>query len=175
MLIVVDLQSGIYKFPGLYKKEELIQNTKELITEFRNKNVPVIFLKQNGVKGHCLEKGTEGWEIIEDIKPEKNDLVIEKSQSSGFHDTNLAEVLENIKPEKVFLVGIQTEACFDSTFRHGVALGINIFPVKDMHSTWPSMGLTAKEIINHHNNIFENYFERLINKSELVNLLKNDF
>lgn len=59
---------------------------------------------------HCLS-GTEGANIIEELKPLKNDLIIHKRRYSGFFQTDLDISLREEGIMELELVGVCTNIC----------------------------------------------------------------
>ncbi len=63
---------------------------------------------------HCV-KGTRGAEIIDELKPEADDIIIEKTRFSAFYGTGLDETLKELAPETVFVAGVCTSICVMDT------------------------------------------------------------
>ncbi|MFZ5998558.1 MAG: cysteine hydrolase family protein [Nitrospirota bacterium] len=56
-------------------------------------------------------KGTEGAQVIEALKPERDDIIIEKTTYSGFYQTRLEETLKQFGIEHLILTGCVTHIC----------------------------------------------------------------
>lgn len=71
---------------------------------------------------HCIE-GTWGAQIIDELTPETNDLVVTKRRFSGFFNTDLDLTLKDMQVETVIAMGVVTNICVRSTvhdaFFHG--------------------------------------------------------
>lgn len=71
---------------------------------------------------HCIE-GTWGAQIIDELTPEANDLVVTKRRFSGFFNTDLDLTLKDMQVETVIAMGVVTNICVRSTvhdaFFHG--------------------------------------------------------
>ena len=63
---------------------------------------------------HSL-KGTWGNEIIAELTPEEEDIVIEKRRYSGFFETALSDLLKKYDTEEVEVVGVCTNICVMDT------------------------------------------------------------
>jgi nicotinamidase-related amidase len=61
--------------------------------------------------------GTWGAEIVTELQPDKQDVVLEKFRSSALHATSLDEVLRARGVQTVVVVGCTTEGCVESTVR----------------------------------------------------------
>lgn len=151
-LLVIDVQNGMFlEGEEVFNGNRLLQGIKELIKQVRSANMPVLYIQHNESAGYPLENGTHGWEIHSDISPEEGDIIIQKTTPDSFLKTTLEQELKGKKIEHLYLVGIQTEVCVDTTCRSAFSKGYKVTLVSDLHSTWPGNGLTAQQIINHHN------------------------
>lgn len=80
-------------------------------------------------------EGHHGWEIIKELTPQKNDIVIKKSTSSFFVGTMLEPVLRAKGIETMILTGVATEHGLDTTARHATCLGfIPVIPEDAVYS-----------------------------------------
>jgi ureidoacrylate peracid hydrolase len=70
-----------------------------------------------------------GWgaEIIEELEPQKGDLVIRKQRYDGFIGTNLDIVLRTFGLKYLLFAGTATNICVESTIRH--AFFLDFFPI----------------------------------------------
>ncbi|MEJ2050797.1 MAG: cysteine hydrolase, partial [Calditrichota bacterium] len=60
---------------------------------------------------HCV-KGTSGWEIIDELKPQSGDLICQKNRYDGFYGTWLDHFLGRIwKIEHLVIVGTVSNIC----------------------------------------------------------------
>ena len=64
---------------------------------------------------HCLD-GTWGWQIIEELQPQEDELVCRKNRYDGFYGTWLDHFLKNIwKVENIVIVGTVSNICVAHT------------------------------------------------------------
>lgn len=56
-------------------------------------------------------KGTTGAEVVKELRPEKGDIIIEKTTYSGFYKTRLDETLKNLGIDSLRLTGCVTHIC----------------------------------------------------------------
>lgn len=75
--------------------------------------------------------GTKGAEIIDELKPQKGDAIIEKTSYSGFYNTMLAETLEKSGIENLRLTGCVTHICIMFTASDAVLRGYTVSVVED--------------------------------------------
>jgi ureidoacrylate peracid hydrolase len=71
--------------------------------------------------------GTWGAEIIEELKPKAEDLVVKKQKYDGFLGTNLEILLGTYRIKYLVFVGTATNVCVESTLRH--AFFLDYFPI----------------------------------------------
>jgi ureidoacrylate peracid hydrolase len=84
------------------------------------------------VDSKSFRKGSWGSEIIEELKPEPQDIVIEgKRGLDGFASTNLDFVLRSRGITNIALGGFLTNCCVESTMRTGYEKGYNVVTLKD--------------------------------------------
>ena len=69
------------------------------------------------VRDKCIIAGTWGFEIIDDLKPEPGDLVVQKPRYSGFAGTNLEALLHGLDIQHLIFTGVATNVCVESTAR----------------------------------------------------------
>ena len=69
------------------------------------------------LKGKLLVEGTWDFEIVRELTPQPNDLVVLKTRYSGFAGTTLDSVLRAREIRYLFFVGIATNVCVESTLR----------------------------------------------------------
>ncbi|TET44058.1 cysteine hydrolase [Candidatus Aerophobetes bacterium] len=59
---------------------------------------------------HALQ-GTRGGEVIEELKPGREDFIVHKRRYSGFLGSDLELLLRELKVEKIYITGILTNIC----------------------------------------------------------------
>lgn len=128
------------------KAKRIIEVDKKVIEAFRRKQIKVIYLrmtygpdladsggpdspnywKQGGLlamrrhpelKGKFLTLGTWDWEIVGELKPEPEEIVVNKSRYSGFVNTELDDVLKKNNIKCLVFIGLFTNVCVESTLR----------------------------------------------------------
>lgn len=72
--------------------------------------------------GRLLAKGTWDYEIVDELKPRKGDLIVPKTRYSAFFNTNLDSLLRARGIRHLVFVGIATNVCVESTLRDGFHL-----------------------------------------------------
>lgn len=149
-LLLIDLQNeeGTSEIANI---EEIIQNTRKMIETCRKKDIPVIYTRHinqgNGIglanKEPVNEKGepiyyhsdTNKIEIIEQIKPDAKDIVIDKYRYSGFYESNLELMLKSLGVKHLIVGGVLTDCCVMSTVVDAYYRDYQVNLVKDMCGT----------------------------------------
>lgn len=71
----------------------------------------------NGSKGRILIRDTWGTEIVSELKPQSDDIVIYKTRFSGFYQTSLDSILKKLNITYLIVTGCTTSVCVESTVR----------------------------------------------------------
>lgn len=145
-LVLIDLQKES-NF-GLQEMEQVITNSKDLIDNCRNVNIPIIYTRQiNRADGIALSKGeplnedgtpfyytsnSRSIEVFDEIKPQENDIIIDKYRWSAFYGTSLDLTLKSLGVKQLIIGGVVTDGClmtsvFDAYFRD-----YNVHLIKDI-------------------------------------------
>ena len=125
----------------------VIPNIKNLISFLRNKNVENIFAriachkesgldrslsqKKPGFNYLLLPKNTPSSQIVDEINPQSDDIVLTKTTDSALTGTNLRLLLSNIGIKNVVCSGIFTDQCVSSTVRSLADESFNVIVVED--------------------------------------------
>ena len=84
------------------------------------------------VESNAFVKGSWGAEIIDELAPEKTDIVVEgKRGLDTFASTNLDFILRSRGIRNVALGGFLTNCCVESTMRSAYEKGFNVFTLTD--------------------------------------------
>ena len=84
------------------------------------------------VDSKSFRKGTWGAEIVDALKPQSGDIVVEgKRGLCGFASTNLDFILRSRGITNIALGGFLTNCCVESTMRTGYEKGYNVITLKD--------------------------------------------
>lgn len=85
----------------------------------------------NGPLGRFLLRGELGWDIIPELTPRPEDIVIDKSGYSAFHATDLEQVLRVRGMRRLILCGVTTDVCVHSTLRSAIDIGFECLVIED--------------------------------------------
>ncbi|GGB63683.1 cysteine hydrolase [Roseibium aquae] len=84
-----------------------------------------------GPLGRFLVRGEPGWDIIPQLSPGNNDIVIDKPGYSAFHATDLEQILRVHGVRCLVLCGVTTDVCVHSTLRAAIDLGFDCLVLED--------------------------------------------
>ncbi len=146
-LLVIDMQNYFLDIT-----HDILGNVKRLITAFRKRKLPVVFTqhthKNIEVDGGLLVQwwgresmevfspGKWEWEIINEIKPLPNEIVInDKTRYSAFYKTSLEAILRKEKVEEIVICGVMTNYCCETTARDAFNRDFKVFFVEDATAT----------------------------------------
>ena len=122
-VIVVDMQNDFVRKGGsllVPAAMETVENIRNLLEKARKAGVKTIYTQDTQIENdpefdiwprHCV-KGTSGWEIIDELKPQSRDLICQKNRYDGFYGTWLDHFLGRIwKIEHLVIVGTVSNIC----------------------------------------------------------------
>ena len=128
VLIVIDMLNDFLASWDPGRRKELVQSINKLVTTFRNRSLPIIWIRQEfepdlgdafpemKAKGiHTAIKGTPGCEIVSDLVVAPSDTMLVKKRYSSFFGTDLDAQLALLKADCIILAGINTHACIRTT------------------------------------------------------------
>jgi ureidoacrylate peracid hydrolase len=154
-LLVIDLQKGHYDEDRMGPDPEhsylrnrieysVIPNGQRLIAACRAAGAEVMYtviecLTLDGrdrsldykISGLFAAKGSREAEVIDELAPLDNEIVIPKTSSSLFNSTNFEYVLRNLGVEYLMVMGMITDQCVETTVRDGCDRGFLMTLVED--------------------------------------------
>lgn len=138
-LLIVDMLHDFVdgKF-GSVGARKIVPKIRELAEKFREEGF-VLYLKDSHKKddpelrvwGEHAMKGSYSSEIIEELRPSRDDIIIEKNTYDGFLFTNLEKILRERNVESLYICGVATDICVLHTAFGGFARGFKINIIED--------------------------------------------
>ena len=126
----------------------VIPNQVKIISLARKLNIEVMHtviesLTQDGrdrsidhrLSGMNVPKGAEGAEVIDEIRPVVDEIIIPKTSSGVFNSTNIDYVLRNLDIRFLIIFGIVTDQCVDMAVRDAADRGYLVTMVSDASTT----------------------------------------
>ena len=125
-IIVVDMLKDAFKrkdLPATHEYLKILPKIKELLEEARKLRIPIIFACDSFLENDFIFKGkhsysirgTEGAEVVEDLRPRKEDQILLKRRFSAFFKTDLDQTLRLLGADTVVITGINTHVCVYAT------------------------------------------------------------
>ena len=157
----------------------VIPNQVKIISLARKLNIEVMHtviesLTQDGrdrsidhrLSGMNVPKGAKGAEVIDEIRPIADEIIIPKTSSGVFNSTNIDYVLRNLDIRFLIIFGIVTDQCVDMAVRDAADRGYLVTMVSDASTT------TTSERHKNALNAFSGYC-RIMSTNDLLVELKN--
>jgi nicotinamidase-related amidase len=156
-LLIIDMQKGCFTEESpKFDSDGVIERINLLAQKFRDLDAPVIFIQQDSSKWNRLIPNTSEWEILSNLQVGNNDISINKTANDAFYQSNLHSLLNDLKIKEIFITGFATEFCVDATIQSALIKDFDITVVKNGHTTGDKLHITAKQIIEHHNWVWQN-------------------
>lgn len=143
-ILVMDmLNDFIYGRLKSVRARKIIPKIKYLLDFARKKNIPVFYCNDEHllsdpeirVWGAHAMKGTKGADVIQDIKPTYNDLMIPKRGYSAFDKSRLEKALKSTYngkgPTTIIMTGIHTHICIKHSTYDAFARGYDTIIAED--------------------------------------------
>jgi nicotinamidase-related amidase len=146
-VIVVDMQNDFVKPQGslmVPDAQGTVPNIQRLLENARSHDVKIAYTQDSQVENdpefdiwpEHVRIGTWGWEIIDDLKPQPDDLICAKNRYDGFYESWLDHFVSRIwKVENVVIVGTVASICVLHTAASAA--------LRWLHVTMPADGISA--------------------------------
>ena len=126
-----------------------IPGCRRLIDAAHREEIPVVYLRyvyrpdyrDGGIlirevwpalkDANYVAAGTWEAEMVDELTPAEGDFVVEKSRYSGFYATRLETVLRSLGAKTLYMCGVGTRHCVESTARDAHMRDYRVFIVAD--------------------------------------------
>jgi nicotinamidase/pyrazinamidase len=147
-VVVVDMLKDNFKGPAdhpiMQSFKAIVPKTQFLLREARALNGVIVFacdsyfredfLFKGKMPAHAV-RGTEGAEVIEELRPEPGDLVLPKRRFSAFFKTDLDITLRTLGVDTIAVTGLATEVCVLATAMDGLCNDLYSVIISDCCAT----------------------------------------
>jgi len=159
----------------------VIPNTRHLIGVMRAAGGKVIYITIGAALPDCSDapvhmraffqsvgnyEGQREHRIIEELTPEPGDPIVRKTSIGAFASTGLDHLLRSLDREHLFLTGVSTNMCVETTAREAADRGYAVTLVEDACAT------THKELHEGTMRNFARFFGRVRSTEDVVRLLR---
>ncbi|MHA2429447.1 MAG: cysteine hydrolase family protein [Promethearchaeota archaeon] len=151
--------SGLIQYFVKQVEDVVNPNISRLLEFFRTNKIPIYYTKfacrrddckdyaenirainqlsDNAIGKHVFPSVQDPLaDIIPELKPEDEDMIILKTTNGTFSSTDLEHQLRNLGVNTVIITGVVTHICVENTARIAFDLGFNVFLVSDACAGW---------------------------------------
>ena len=151
-LLIIDMQLGSFRPYSLrHDTMGVIGRINELSQRFRDNGDLVIFIQHDGSKENAFVPGTPDWAILPELIRQPADTTSTKTANDAFYRTVLHDTLQQHNVTELYITGCATDFCVDSTIKSALSKDYNITVVANGHTTANRPQITAEQVINHYN------------------------
>ena len=134
-LLVIDMQAGIFRMKQpVYEAEALIQAVSNAVDSARSEGLPVIYTRHENTS--FLKSGTDAWQIIPEITPRQEDVILSKRHPSVFRDTPLEDLLRDRGITRLRICGLISNGCVKDACLEALHKGYQVTLLANGHSTF---------------------------------------
>lgn len=137
-LLVIDVQNEYFtgRLPVTFPQGSL-ENIKKAMDQAFISHVPVAVIQHTSPapEAATFRKGTQGWELHDEIKSRPHDILVEKTLPGSFTGTGLEQWLKDQNVTTVTIAGYMTQMCCDTTARQAFHLGYAVNFLSDATGT----------------------------------------
>ncbi len=177
-------QKEAIRWEPFYKRidEVIIPNNQKLLKFFRDNNLEVCFAKiqcqkkdgsdrsldqkATGYNELLLPPGDPLAEIVPELKPQEDEIVVQKTTDSAIAGTALSLWLRNMGIDTVVCTGVLTDQCVSGTVRSLADESFKVWLIED------ACMASTMELQEHELTVLNNIYCHVINTEELINAIK---
>jgi nicotinamidase-related amidase len=125
-----------------------VDNSAKILKACRAKGIDVVHVhleaptknpmhtaKVNRKIGLIVPPASEECESLTQVKPQPDELIVNKTNGGAFTGTNLDFILRNMDIQSLIIVGFLTDECVAATAYHASDLGYDVLLVRDATAT----------------------------------------
>lgn len=139
---------GDYRFDRI--ERSVLPNSLRLLERFRAAERPVLYVTIGAARPDALDAplhmrglftatanhvGSREHEILDDIKPLPGEHVLRKTTIGAFASTGIDSLLRALRCEQLYLAGVSTNMCVETTAREAADRGYAVTLVEDACGT----------------------------------------
>jgi nicotinamidase-related amidase len=128
----------------------VVPNTKRLLDGFRSSGAEVVYITIGATKADCSDApphmkklfqsldnfvGSREHEIIEELKPQPDEIVINKTSIGAFASTGMDHILRSLGKDQLYMIGVSTNMCVETTAREAADRGYSVTLIEDACAT----------------------------------------
>ncbi len=140
-LVVWDVQEALVE--RIFNREEFVNNLSSFIAWARSKRIPIFYTKitplpekfESPLRKMSYSGRWQPGDIIKEVYPTENDIVLNKNTASIFTGTNFELMLRNANISNILFTGIATEIGVETSSRHAITLGFIPVVIEELVSS----------------------------------------
>ncbi|MCD4827329.1 MAG: cysteine hydrolase [Acholeplasmataceae bacterium] len=184
-LLIIDMQRDFCEVGGFGEAlgndvtptKSIVPTVKKILDRARAKNMFIVHTREGhrpdmsdvpkakkrrfdsigeeGPMGKILIRGEFGHDIVEELKPIKGEVILDKPGKGAFYQTDLQLILETKGIESLIVCGVTTHVCVHSTIREANDRGYECLMIEDGTAAFdPQDQIAAIRMINQQGGIF---------------------
>ncbi len=112
-------------------------NILEVMDAAQEADVPVVVVRHHQPDPHSpiFRKGSDMWQLHDEVEARPRDIVIDKQLPGSFTNTPLDQFLKERNIDTVSIAGYMTQMCCDTTARQAFHRGYNVEFLRDATGT----------------------------------------
>ena len=139
-IIVIDMLNDFVSGKlGFERAKAIVPNIKRLLDFAHERDIPVIYVcdahsaedPELKLWGEHAMAGSEGAQVVPELKPTKKDSVLEKHTYDIFFNTDMDEMLRGMGVKRLVLTGVVTEICVQNSAAGAFLRGYEIAVPED--------------------------------------------
>jgi biuret amidohydrolase len=155
----------------------VVPNIQRLLAGFRRRGGEVVYLTVGSRRRDIADapphmaklfrdtenyEGSRQHEIIDELKPEPGEMVVNKTSIGAFASSGIDHLLRSLGKDQLYMTGVSTNMCVETTAREAADRGYLVTLVED------ACGATCEEL--HHGSMqnFQRLFGRVLSTDEAL-------
>lgn len=135
-------------FPIFHTQEGHQPDLSDCPRSKRDRGKGTLTIGDMGAMGRILVLGEPGTDIIPELAPLPNEIVIAKPGKGAFYNTNLDQLLKEKNVTHLLIAGVTTEVCVQTTMREANDRGYECLLVEDAtESYFPEFKQATLEMV----------------------------
>lgn len=145
-LLVIDIQRYFFKSTGgafLEGAPAILPNILKLVDAFRKTKFPIVMTRHAHKTGEPTGQMGRWWndklpidgtldaELIAELSPASGEIILTKTRYSAFEGTDLDKQLKKLGADLLFICGVMTNLCVETTARHAFMKNFQPIIVED--------------------------------------------
>lgn len=148
-LLIIDMQSAwLGESSPRFDKDAVITRINYAAQQMRQRGGQVIFVRHSN---SAAPIDTDAWQVDPRLIVQQTDSFIDKTACDAFAGTTLVASLAASQSKTLYVCGLATEFCVDTTLRAALSAGFDVVALSDAHTTGDRPHLNAGQIVAHHN------------------------